>query len=123
MAVRSRRLAVIGCAPAAGAHHGERAKTTSDPATIERVAAIINTEHLTPRQVAQRNPAGWDLGDSERVTPGTDALHEAYALSMLMHAVIDPPNVAASAQGLMEVAASFRNPALETRFDKLEHLF
>ena len=64
--------------------------SSSDPTTVERVARIINERHLTPAQAERANAEGWELDRGERVTLSLDELHEAYALSMLMHAGLDP---------------------------------
>ena len=64
--------------------------STSEPAAVERVARLINERHLTPAQAERANAAGWELDAGERLILSADDLHEAYALSMLMHAGLDP---------------------------------
>ena len=64
--------------------------SSSDAGAVERVARIINERHLTPAQAERANAEGWELDRGERVTLSVDELHEAYALSMLMHAGLDP---------------------------------
>ena len=68
--------------------------SSSDPMTVERVARIINERHLTPAQAERANAEGWELDRGERVTLSADDLHEAYARSMLMHAGLEPRDLA-----------------------------